>query len=67
MHCLLTFLNDYLLKQFVGNMLLGTSHDRLRQQIYRGTRIYPLAQISIHQAVSEGVNNKAAHLLSGPQ
>lgn len=31
-----------------------------------GQRIYPLTQISIHQAVSEGANNKAAHLLSSP-
>lgn len=32
-----------------------------------GNTFFPLTQISIYQAVSEGVNNKAAHLLSSPR
>lgn len=50
-YCLLTHLNDYLLNQFVGNMLLGTGHSRLRQQIYGGEEFiqslrYPFIKLS---------------------
>lgn len=43
-----------------------TCHSRLRPQSYRGKGIYPLTQISIHQAVSSRVNDNAAHLLRSP-
>lgn len=67
LHCLLTYLNDYLLKRFVREHAIGNWPQQAEATNLWGQRIYPLTQISIHQAVSEGVNNKAAHLLSSPR
>lgn len=49
---------------------LKIHHRRLWPQVWRGGRgegIYPLTQIFIHQAVSEGVNHHAARPRSAPQ
>lgn len=49
-------------KHAIGNWPQQTDATYLR-----GRRMYPLSQISVYHAVSEKVNNKAAHHRSGPE
>lgn len=56
-----------LFKKLFGNHGIPYRPQQAEATNLQGQRIYPLTQTSIHQAVSEGVNKKAAPILSSPR